>query len=64
MKRTSTLPRIDHLEGHVMRAWIDNGTLTVVSVGAENVYAHNEFGMEFYAKDVPGMDALREKVPA
>ncbi len=43
------LPRSYHLEVHVMRAWIDNGTLTITSVCSENVYARNKFGMEFYA---------------
>ena len=42
-----------HIEAHTMRLWLDLGSVTVTSVGDENTYAINEFGHEFYAKDVP-----------
>ena len=45
-----------HIEAHTMRLWLDLGSVTVTSVGDENTYAINEFGHEFYAKDVPELN--------
>ncbi len=51
--RRSALPQVDHLEAPDFERQLVDGTLTLTSLGAENAYATDRFGREFFAKDVP-----------
>lgn len=50
---THNLPQITELEEKTANLWLSQGTITITSVGAENTYYVNEFGMEFYCKNYP-----------
>lgn len=47
------LPQIYHLKGNAFAALLASGELRLTSIGAENCYAVDIEGREFYAKDVP-----------
>jgi hypothetical protein len=47
------LPMIDLLEAEGFSTRLIAGELRMTSVGAENCYAFDAHGNEFYAKDVP-----------
>jgi len=49
----SALPQVDHLEAPEFERKLADGTLTLTGLGAENAYATDRFGREFFAKDVP-----------
>jgi len=51
--RRSALPQVDHLEASEFERQLVDGTLTLTSLGAENAYATDRFGREYFAKDVP-----------
>jgi hypothetical protein len=51
--RRSALSQVDHLEAPDLERLLADGTLTLTSLGAENAYATDRFGREFFAKDVP-----------
>lgn len=48
----SASPQIDHLEAPEFERLLADGTLTLTSLGAENAYATDRFGREYFAKDV------------
>lgn len=52
-KYARTLPTIHELEEKTANLWLEQGTITITSIGAENTYYVNEFGMEFFCKNYP-----------
>jgi len=51
--RRNALPQVDHLEASEFERQLVEGTLILTSLGAENAYATDRFGREYFAKDVP-----------
>lgn len=49
----ASLPRVRHLEADEFAQRLRAGSLTLTSTGAENAYACDAFGVEFFAKGVP-----------
>jgi hypothetical protein len=52
-KQFKSLPTIYELEPKTADLWLSQGTITITSIGSENTYYVNEFGMEFYCKNYP-----------
>lgn len=50
---THNLPQVTEITEKTANIWLSKGTITVSSVGAENTYYVDQFGMEYYCKNYP-----------
>lgn len=50
---THNLPQITEIAEKTANIWLSQGTITVSSVGSENTYYVDQFGMEYYCKNYP-----------
>ena len=48
------------LEEKVANNWLSTGAITITDMGDENTYYINEFGSEYYCKNYPTFEQLRE----
>jgi hypothetical protein len=51
--RTYNLPECTEIEETTANLWLSQGTVTITSVGSENTYYVDQFGLEFYCKNYP-----------